>query len=145
MAKMSLLFLSSPPILFFTLLGFLTGGAGASDFRCPEEFGYYQHPTECSLYYVCVFGGPLLESCTGGLVYSHDLQTCDWPRNVACQSVVSKPETESSEIEAETNVIVTDSKKDVKTYSSRVPRKQNSHSSSKLSSFPSPVRKSTSR
>ena len=26
---------------------------------------YFQHPTECSLYYVCVFGGPLLESCTG--------------------------------------------------------------------------------
>ena len=40
-------------------------GAATADFRCPEEFGYYQHPTECSLYYVCVFGGPLLESCTG--------------------------------------------------------------------------------
>lgn len=53
-------------------------------FVCPEEFGYYEHPEECSLYYVCVFGGPLLESCTGGLVYSNDLQTCDWPRNVAC-------------------------------------------------------------
>ena len=24
-----------------------------------------------SLYYVCVFGGPLLESCTGGLVYRY--------------------------------------------------------------------------
>ena len=44
-------------------------------------------------------------------MYSHDLQTCDWPRNVACQSRVSEPETESSETEAETNVIVTDSKK----------------------------------
>ena len=22
----------------------------------------------------------------GGLVYSHDLQTCDWPRNVACKN-----------------------------------------------------------
>ena len=22
---------------------------------------------------------------SGGLVYSHDLQTCDWPRNVACK------------------------------------------------------------
>ena len=44
-------------------------------------------------------------------MYSHDLQTCDWPRNVACQSVVSEPKKESSETEAETNVIVTDSKK----------------------------------
>lgn len=33
-------------------------------------------------YYVCVFGGALLESCTGGLMYSNELQTCDWPRNV---------------------------------------------------------------
>ncbi len=36
---------------------------------------------------VCVFGGPLLESCTGGLVYSHDLQTCDWPRLVVGWSI----------------------------------------------------------
>lgn len=53
-------------------------------FKCPEEFGYYPHPNDCSQYYVCVFGGPLLESCTGGLMYSHELQTCDWPRNVGC-------------------------------------------------------------
>ena len=45
-------------------------------------------------------------------MYSHDLQTCDWPRNVACQSVTSEAE-ESGEAEgeAETNLIVTDSKK----------------------------------
>ena len=42
---------------------------GENDFVCPEEFGYYQHPSDCSKYYVCVFGGPLLESCTGGLMY----------------------------------------------------------------------------
>ncbi|XP_076662435.1 chitin deacetylase-like 5 [Halictus rubicundus] len=54
------------------------------EFECPEEFGYYPHPRDCTQYYVCVFGGPLLESCTGGLMYSHELQTCDWPRNVGC-------------------------------------------------------------
>lgn len=54
-------------------------------FECPEEFGYYPHPNDCSQYYVCVFGGALLESCTGGLMYSHELQTCDWPRNVGCE------------------------------------------------------------
>lgn len=90
----------------------------ADQFRCPEEFGYYQHPDECSLYYVCVFGGPLLESCTGGLVYSHDLQTCDWPRNVACKS--------SNEIDDSIDLeIALDSKKDQKTKSNRTPRKQN--------------------
>lgn len=56
-------------------------------FDCPEEFGYYAHPTDCTQYYVCVFGGALLESCTGGLMYSHELQTCDWPRNVGCEVV----------------------------------------------------------
>nr|XP_043068660.1 uncharacterized protein LOC108131258 isoform X8 [Drosophila bipectinata] len=56
-------------------------------FDCPEEFGYYPHPTDCTQYYVCVFGGALLESCTGGLMYSHELQTCDWPRNVGCELV----------------------------------------------------------
>ncbi|XP_012275214.1 uncharacterized protein LOC105696933 isoform X1 [Orussus abietinus] len=54
------------------------------EFECPEEFGYYPHPRDCTQYYVCVFGGALLESCTGGLMYSHELQTCDWPRNVGC-------------------------------------------------------------
>ncbi|XP_049817330.1 uncharacterized protein LOC109598001 isoform X7 [Aethina tumida] len=57
------------------------------NFDCPEEFGYYPHPTDCTQYYVCVFGGALLESCTGGLMYSHELQTCDWPRNVGCDGL----------------------------------------------------------
>lgn len=48
--------------------------AANSDFNCPDEFGYYPHPTDCSQYYVCVFGGALLESCTGGLMYSHELR-----------------------------------------------------------------------
>ena len=41
----------------------------AVEFDCPEEFGYYPHPSDCTQYYVCVFGGALLESCTGGLMY----------------------------------------------------------------------------
>ncbi|XP_036329705.1 uncharacterized protein LOC118741840 [Rhagoletis pomonella] len=57
------------------------------NFVCPEEFGYYPHPSDCTQYYVCVFGGALLESCTGGLMYSHELQTCDWPCNVVCEVV----------------------------------------------------------
>jgi hypothetical protein len=70
-------------------LGLNPSGSSSSSsniqFDCPEEFGYFPHPSDCSLYYVCVFGGALLESCTGGLMYSHELQTCDWPRNVGCE------------------------------------------------------------
>ncbi|XP_050741464.1 uncharacterized protein LOC108033141 isoform X12 [Drosophila biarmipes] len=62
------------------------------NFDCPEEFGYYPHPSDCTQYYVCVFGGALLESCTGGLMYSHELQTCDWPRNVGCELVDTSSE-----------------------------------------------------
>jgi len=45
------------------------GGQQGVEFDCPEEFGYYPHPSDCTQYYVCVFGGALLESCTGGLMY----------------------------------------------------------------------------
>lgn len=62
-----------------------SSSSSSNEFSCPEEFGYFSHPSDCSLYYVCVFGGALLESCTGGLMYSHELQTCDWPRNVGCE------------------------------------------------------------
>ncbi|KAK7025427.1 Polysaccharide deacetylase [Halocaridina rubra] len=60
------------------------GKSEVANFNCPEDFGYYPHASDCTQYYVCVFGGALQESCTGGLVYSHELQTCDWPRNVVC-------------------------------------------------------------
>merc|ERR1712106_429275 len=60
------------------------GKSEVIDFNCPEDFGYYPHPADCTQYYVCVFGGALQESCTGGLMYSHELQACDWPRNVIC-------------------------------------------------------------
>ncbi|XP_032591737.1 uncharacterized protein LOC6562666 isoform X5 [Drosophila grimshawi] len=73
-----------------------TSSNGVS-FDCPEEFGYYPHPTDCTQYYVCVFGGALLESCTGGLMYSHELQTCDWPRNVGCELVDSGTSATSTE------------------------------------------------
>lgn len=45
----------------------------ALEFECPEDFGYYPHPRDCTQYYVCVFGGALLESCTGGLMYRYEM------------------------------------------------------------------------
>lgn len=53
-------------------------------FKCPEKFGYFPDASDCSKYFVCVFGEALHEACTGGLFFSAELQTCDWPRNVPC-------------------------------------------------------------
>lgn len=62
----------------------LTTNNSALNFQCPEQFGYYTDTRDCTKYYVCVFGEVLHESCTGGLRFSRELQTCDWPRNVDC-------------------------------------------------------------
>ena len=63
-----------PRFVKFTHNSFISGvHSSPSDseltFTCPEEFGYYPHPDDCSKYFVCVFGGPLLETCTVGLMY----------------------------------------------------------------------------
>ncbi|XP_054929132.1 uncharacterized protein [Dermacentor andersoni] len=60
------------------------GASPSDEFKCPEQFGYYADENDCSKYFVCVFGDALHESCTGGLYFSVELQTCDWPRNVQC-------------------------------------------------------------
>lgn len=55
-----------------------------NSFKCPEQFGYFTDVRDCTRYFVCVFGEPLHETCTGGLYFSSELQTCDWPQNVDC-------------------------------------------------------------
>ena len=47
---------------------------------------------------------------SGGLVYSHDLQTCDWPRNVACKNSNDKqiPATSNSNNDINTDNIQPD-------------------------------------
>jgi len=122
-------------VILAALATSFTGLCEKGDFRCPEEFGYYAHPSDCSLYYVCVFGGPLLESCTGGLVYSHDLQTCDWPRNVACSSNLDNSILGDQALQT---AVAIDSKKDEKTKSNRTPRKQNNKKKDAFNSIPPP-------
>ena len=71
---------SNPMTAGFSLLP-----TSANDlFKCPEKFGYFADSQDCAKYFVCVFGEALHESCTGGLYFSAELQTCDWPRNVLC-------------------------------------------------------------
>lgn len=62
----------------------VSSGNKTSSFVCPEQFGYYDDMSDCAKYFVCVFGEALHETCTGGLHFSLELQTCDWPRNVKC-------------------------------------------------------------
>lgn len=62
----------------------VSSGNKSSSFECPEQFGYFDDLSDCSKYFVCVFGEALHETCTGGLYFSAELQTCDWPRNVHC-------------------------------------------------------------
>ncbi|XP_022243245.1 uncharacterized protein LOC106460759 [Limulus polyphemus] len=71
-------------VLTYFLLALSSSGKSDTPFSCSEQFGYYSDPKDCSKYYVCVFGDPLHESCTGGLYFSSELQTCDWPRNTKC-------------------------------------------------------------
>lgn len=59
--------------------------SNTGQFECPEQFGYFDDPADCSKYFVCVFGEALHEQCTGGLYFSVDHQTCDWPRNIGCK------------------------------------------------------------
>ena len=56
------------------------------NFHCPEQFGYFADSNDCSRYFVCVFGDPLHETCTGGLYFSTELQTCNWKDNVICNN-----------------------------------------------------------
>lgn len=62
----------------------VSSGNKTNLFNCPEQFGYFDDLSDCSKYFVCVFGEALHETCTGGLYFSSELQTCDWPRNVHC-------------------------------------------------------------
>lgn len=51
--------------------------AGESDIiRLPHE--------ECSKFYACMSGEPVVFSCAYPLVYNIETQVCDWPSNVDC-------------------------------------------------------------
>lgn len=60
----------------FSAFQLLPTSANRSVFKCPEKFGYFADGKDCTKYFVCVFGEPLHESCTGGLYFSAELQTC---------------------------------------------------------------------
>ncbi|XP_050481465.1 peritrophin-1-like isoform X1 [Bombus huntii] len=64
----------------------------------PPECGSGQHdiflpnPDDCSTFYLCDRGEPLLMQCNEGLEFNPKLRVCDWPKQtVRCKRLVSKP------------------------------------------------------
>ncbi|XP_033323125.2 uncharacterized protein LOC117218688 [Megalopta genalis] len=65
---------------------------------CPDPNGRYRSATNCSEFYVCVFGKPVKFSCPRGLVYNDLLGVCDYPYNVDCKGAATpKPTTTTSQ------------------------------------------------
>uniref|UniRef100_A0A182QN52 Chitin-binding type-2 domain-containing protein n=1 Tax=Anopheles farauti TaxID=69004 RepID=A0A182QN52_9DIPT len=50
----------------------------------PNEVQIFPNPTNCTQYVICFGLVPIEQSCTGGLLFNPDLQTCDIPTNVVC-------------------------------------------------------------
>ncbi len=42
------------------------------------------NPEDCSSYFSCSNGVPILMHCPDGLYFNDELDVCDWPRNVSC-------------------------------------------------------------
>jgi len=68
-----------------------------SEFECPEDGDLHPDPTSCEHFYQCVHVGTSDERavrhrCPPRLVFSADLNYCDWARNVDCEDGVRPPD-----------------------------------------------------
>lgn len=57
----------------------------------PEDPVYFPHPTNCSLYYECSNGVPILEKCPPGLHWSPSQDICTFPQDAHCTSETTTP------------------------------------------------------
>jgi len=52
---------------------------------CPaNRQAYLAHATDCTKYFICVLGMPVLTSCPEGLYWNEQDEFCDAPKNVKC-------------------------------------------------------------
>ncbi|XP_034482534.1 uncharacterized protein LOC117787991 [Drosophila innubila] len=59
--------------------------ASQSTLICPSERqSYLPHATDCSKYYICIAGMPVLTSCPKGLFWDQKSGYCDQAKNVKC-------------------------------------------------------------
>lgn len=70
----------------FALLALI--GVSYAAVNCPKEEGDYAvtvgNPNDCSTFYICDKGYPILQKCPGGLEYNSALGVCDWPAAAGC-------------------------------------------------------------
>ncbi|KAH8261339.1 hypothetical protein KR044_007416, partial [Drosophila immigrans] len=59
--------------------------APQSTLICPSERqSYLPHAGDCSKYYICIAGMPVLTSCPRGLLWNQKMGYCDQTKNVKC-------------------------------------------------------------
>ncbi|KAF5286749.1 hypothetical protein FQA39_LY04172 [Lamprigera yunnana] len=82
------------PVLLLLLSGVLVASleitirAVYPDCPFPDPGGesvYFPHETDCSLFYECSNGEPILLECPGDLVFNPDKNVCDKRENTNCQ------------------------------------------------------------
>lgn len=49
---------------------------------CTLGYDYFPHETDCSKYYWCVQGQPLLQECRAGTIWDPSYNVCNWPEAV---------------------------------------------------------------
>ncbi|KAH8259605.1 hypothetical protein KR026_007267 [Drosophila bipectinata] len=62
-----------------------TSAAVNAALTCPSiEQSYMSHPEDCSKYYICIGGMPVLTSCPKGLFWDQKSGYCEMEKNVKC-------------------------------------------------------------
>ncbi|KAM7356202.1 obstructor-F [Cochliomyia hominivorax] len=50
----------------------------------PKRQSYVAHPKDCSKYFMCIMGTPVMTSCPTGLMWDSKKEYCDLAKNVKC-------------------------------------------------------------
>ncbi|KAH7962953.1 hypothetical protein HPB52_018915 [Rhipicephalus sanguineus] len=65
---------------------------------------FIPHENDCTKYYWCVYGTPMVMFCEGGTVWNQDNGNCDWPERVdrpECKHITRKPKRPHKDMENE--------------------------------------------
>jgi hypothetical protein len=72
--------------------------------QCPNndnsEYVSLPHPEDCTSFFKCDWGQPILFHCPDGLHFNPTIQVCDWPHSAGC-TAGQKPSTAEPPVETE--------------------------------------------